>query len=81
MFGSASMPLRAFRLSLRASRYSARRALEKRFRSSINRTIHEQIRKSRISVITRMLIDSTMSVSEIAFATVVIYEFSFPLRL
>ena len=39
------------------------------FRASLNRTIHEQIRKSRISVITNMLIDSAMSVSEIAFAT------------
>lgn len=47
----------------------SRRVLEKRFRVSLNRTIHEQIRKSRISVITNMLIDSTMSVSEIAFAT------------
>jgi LacI family transcriptional regulator len=47
----------------------SRRVLEKRFRASLNRTIHEQIRKSRISVITRMLIDSAMSVSEIAFAT------------
>jgi len=47
----------------------SRRVLEKRFRVSLNRTIHEQIRKSRISVITRMLIDSAMSVSEIARAT------------
>ena len=47
----------------------SRRVLEKRFRARLNRTIHEQIRKSRISVITNMLIDSAMSVSEIAFAT------------
>ena len=47
----------------------SRRVLEKRFRVSLNRTIHEQIRKSRISVITQMLIDSAMSVSEIALST------------
>lgn len=44
----------------------SRRVLEKRFRVSLNRTIHEQIRKSRISVISNMLIDSHMSVAEIA---------------
>lgn len=47
----------------------SRRVLEKRFRVGLKRTVHGQIRKSRINLITRMLIDSRMSISEIALTT------------
>ena len=43
----------------------SRRVLEKRFRKVLNRSVHEEIRRVRIAQVCRMLVETTMSISEI----------------
>ncbi len=47
----------------------SRRVLEKRFRTAVGRTILSEIRKARVDQISRMLVDTNQSISEIALAT------------
>ena len=44
----------------------SRRALEKRFRAFLNRSIHEEIKRVRINAISEMLVGEDVSISEIA---------------
>ncbi|HES59706.1 MAG: DNA-binding transcriptional regulator [Calditrichaceae bacterium] len=43
-----------------------RRTLERRFKQQINRTIYEEIRRARIELISKMLIETNMSITEIS---------------
>ncbi len=47
----------------------SRRVLERRFRSVFGRSVLHEVRRSRVEVIARMLVETNLSVSEIAFAT------------
>ena len=44
----------------------SRRVLEKRFRAILNRSVYEEIRRIRINLLTELLIQTDMSISEIA---------------
>lgn len=44
----------------------SRRALQQRFRRSLNRTVHDEIRRARMKQVARMLAETNLSVSEIA---------------
>jgi len=46
----------------------SRRVLEKRFRTILGRSIHDEIRRTRVEQIIQMLSETTMSISEIAQA-------------
>lgn len=46
--------------------FLSRRVLEKRFRTALGHSIHEEIRRARIEQIIRMLTETQMSISEIA---------------
>jgi LacI family transcriptional regulator len=46
----------------------SRRALERRFRKIVGRSIHDEIRRVRIAQVTRMLLETNLSVSQIASA-------------
>lgn len=46
----------------------SRRVLEKRFRAVFDRTVHEEIRHARLSRAVRMLVETNMSVTQIATA-------------
>ena len=46
----------------------SRRVLEKRFREALNRSINEHIRQCRVDLISKLLADSDMTISEIAFS-------------
>lgn len=45
-----------------------RRTLQQRFRRSLNRTVHDEIRRARMGQVARMLAETNLSVSEIAVA-------------
>ncbi|MBN1123884.1 MAG: DNA-binding transcriptional regulator [Sedimentisphaerales bacterium] len=45
----------------------SRRVLEKRFRQILNRSVHEEIRRVRIDQIVTMLLETDLSIAEIAF--------------
>lgn len=47
----------------------SRRVLEKRFRAVLGRSVLNEIQRMRVDQISRMLIDTNQSISEIAFAT------------
>ena len=47
----------------------SRRVLEKRFRATLNRSINKQIQRSRVDIVMKMLLDSSMTISEIAIET------------
>ena len=44
----------------------SRRTLQQRFRRSLNRTVHDEIRRARMKQVARMLAETNLSVSEIA---------------
>jgi LacI family transcriptional regulator len=44
----------------------SRRVLQQRFRRSLNRTVHDEIRRARMEQVARMLAETNLSVSEIA---------------
>lgn len=46
----------------------SRRGLEQRFRGVLNRSVHDEIRRVRIEQVVRMLLETNMSVSQIAFS-------------
>jgi len=46
----------------------SRRVLERRFRDALGRSIHDEIRRTRTAQISRMLIETTLTISEIATA-------------
>jgi LacI family transcriptional regulator len=60
----AKMPIQVD--SVVAAVFLSRRVLEKRFRTALGHSIHEEIRRARIEQIARMLTQTQMSISEIA---------------
>ena len=46
----------------------SRRVLEKRFRKTVNRSIHEQIRQERVGLIIKLLADPTLRITDIAYS-------------
>ena len=50
------------------TKWQFRRALQQRFRRSLNRTVHDEIRRARMEQVARMLAETNLSVSEIASA-------------
>ena len=48
------------------TKWQFRRALQQRFRRSLNRTEHDEIRRARMEQVARMLAETNLSVSEIA---------------
>lgn len=47
----------------------SRRALERRFRASVGRSVLREIRRVRVEAISRMLLETSRSISEVAMAT------------
>ncbi|MEI7901092.1 MAG: DNA-binding transcriptional regulator [bacterium] len=47
----------------------SRRVLEKRVREVLNRSINEHIRRTRVEIIVKMLVESSLTISEIATST------------
>ena len=44
----------------------SRRSLEQRFRKVVGRTVHEEIQFARVDRITRLLVETNLSISQIA---------------